>query len=319
MKIWTQLVLGFVLIFAFMIGIALVTYWALASSTETAKWVSHTHEVIAKAQKIEKLLVDMETGQRGFLLTGANEFLKPYNEGREEYTTTFTGLEKLISDNPAQSERIKRIDTLVRKWWNVAAEVEISERRKVVEGAVDVDFLSAILAKGTGKSILDEMRQIIDEMEAEFELDGNTKGNLLARAVAKAMVDQETGQRGFLITGKAEFLEPFLFGQEKLKSAIFALRTLIANSHDRISTDNDLREVEGLAGKWLRLAGNPEIELRRQVDAGQAAPCTNASSSRKNSRMSCLWDCAFLSNSSARALNAAASRFIALVSFCHSP
>ena len=46
MKLRTQLSLGYGLIFAFMIVIAVVTYRGLISSAETAERVSHTHEVI---------------------------------------------------------------------------------------------------------------------------------------------------------------------------------------------------------------------------------------------------------------------------------
>ena len=53
-------------------------------------------------------------------------------------------------------------------------------------------------------------------MISDFRLGGNTNGEALVRAMAKSMVDQETGQRGFLITGKDEFLEPFYLGQKEM-------------------------------------------------------------------------------------------------------
>ncbi len=64
MKLQTQLFLGYALVFFFMIVIAAVNYTGITKLTETAEWVSHTHQVITKAWRIEKLFVDMETGRR---------------------------------------------------------------------------------------------------------------------------------------------------------------------------------------------------------------------------------------------------------------
>ncbi len=42
------------------------------------KWVEHTETVIGKSNEIGKLTVDMQTGLRGYLITGKDEFLTPY-------------------------------------------------------------------------------------------------------------------------------------------------------------------------------------------------------------------------------------------------
>jgi len=269
MKLRTELSLGYALILVFMLVIAVIAFQSFSSFTETVTWVSHTHEVISKAHKVEKLLVDMETGQRGFLITGSEEFLEPYNNGVSEYKTTIADLKSLVSDNSSQLTRLKKIEALVDKWQKVAAQPEINERRKVVKGAIDADHLQDVLVKGVGKSILDEMRGIMDSMEEHFRLDGNMKGQALTGSVAKAMVDQETGQRGFLITGKDEFLEPYRTGQLARVESLKSLRTLLANAHDRITTDDDLNQLESLAVTWLKEAGEVEIALRREVDAGR--------------------------------------------------
>ena len=108
MKLRKQLFSGYVLIFVFMIVIAVVTYLGVVSLTETADWVSHTHEVISKAYRIEKLLVDMETGERGFLITGQEEFLEPYINGIKAYEKAMADLKELVSDNPPRSSGSRR-------------------------------------------------------------------------------------------------------------------------------------------------------------------------------------------------------------------
>ncbi|NRA60277.1 MAG: CHASE3 domain-containing protein [Psychrobium sp.] len=45
------------------------------------KWVTHTYDVIATANNILASAVDMETGMRGYLLAGKEDFLAPYTAG----------------------------------------------------------------------------------------------------------------------------------------------------------------------------------------------------------------------------------------------
>lgn len=209
MKLQIQSFLSYVLIFVLMIVIATDTYRGITALTETANWVSHTHQVISKAHQIE---------------------------------------------------------VLVAKWQNIAVQPEIAARRKIIKGAIDADYLQAILVKGVGKEILDEMRGVIDNMIAEFRKDGNVKGEVLIVTVAKAMVDQETGQRGFLITGNDEFLEPYRQGQKDLKDSITALRTLIADVYDVPDMKRGADKLEKLAADWIKEAATPEIAARVQMN-----------------------------------------------------
>ena len=269
MKLKTLLFSGYSAVFAFIILIGTISYNGLGSLVSTADWVEHTQEVISSARLIEKTIVDMETGQRGFLITGNEKFLEPYHQGVTTYLQTMNLLHGEVADNPAQQAKLIRIKALVNKWQEVAFQPEVDMRRQVDENAFNAEYLQTVLSKGLGKSILDDMRQIMDVMIDDFVLDGNVKGQGLIQAVAKSMVDQETGERGYLITGKDEFLDPFHAGKIDLAASIAALRQLITNAHDRIKVNNSLNNLTLLSKKWLKQAGLVEIELRRQVDAGK--------------------------------------------------
>ncbi|MCP3951171.1 MAG: chemotaxis protein, partial [Desulfobacterales bacterium] len=68
---------------------------------ETYKWVEHTHKVIGEADVMLAAAVDMETGMRGYLLAGVEEFLDPYKGGIETFDETIATLKNTVSDNPA--------------------------------------------------------------------------------------------------------------------------------------------------------------------------------------------------------------------------
>jgi CheY-like chemotaxis protein/signal transduction histidine kinase/CHASE3 domain sensor protein len=171
MKLRTLLGLGYVLVFTLMIILAAVTFQGITSLSDTADWVAHTQKVIRMANLLEKQMVDMETGQRGFLITGNEEFLEPHHEGEEKFTKIMTQLKNLVSDNPAQVKRLENIDNLEKKWLKIAIEPEIIARKEMKKSKYSMKDIAAMIEKGTGKRIMDEMRGKFQEfLQAERDL-----------------------------------------------------------------------------------------------------------------------------------------------------
>jgi len=273
MTISRKMGLGFGIILAFVATLSIVVLFNLANIDRQFSFViRHDALVIANARQLLTLVVDLETGQRGFVITGKDAFLEPY----EKALATFAGLlreeKKLVSDNAQQIELLEQIEASLEEWQKKAARPEIAMRRKVSEATVDAHQLQEILSKGVGKDILDEIRTIEAEMVDRFKIDGNMNGVFFVELIQRLIVDRETGERGFLITGKEEFLEPYYAGQEQLQEAFSQLRTLVANAHDRAGTVSDLHALASLYDKWVKEAAEPEMALRRQVDAGQKTP-----------------------------------------------
>jgi len=171
MKLRTQLVLGYAVVFLFMIAIAGAMYRNSVTLHETEDWVDHTWEVKAYGNLVLKLLVDMETGERGFLITGKEVFLGPYEEGNRAYEKTMDSLKDLVSDNPIQVQRLQEIHALVKKWQEVAAKPEIAARIKMDKNRSSMEEISALIQKGTGKTVMDELRDTLAGfISAEEEL-----------------------------------------------------------------------------------------------------------------------------------------------------
>ncbi|TDC42176.1 CHASE3 domain-containing protein [Micromonospora sp. KC213] len=66
-------------------------------------------EVLVTANHLERLVVDMETGQRGYLLTGREELLQPWEAAGASFGDEARTLEQLVADNPEQQARAERI------------------------------------------------------------------------------------------------------------------------------------------------------------------------------------------------------------------
>jgi len=163
MTLRSKILSGHIISIFFVCIIIAFTLTRISSLVSTIQWVSHTHEVISKAHNIEKLLVDIETGQRGFLITGKENFLEPYTKGTIEHNEVMSELLELISDNPSQALKAKHIDSLVEKWHEQAAIPEIEERRKMNRGEASMQDVSSLIIAETGKDIIDETRYKLKE------------------------------------------------------------------------------------------------------------------------------------------------------------
>jgi PAS domain S-box-containing protein len=80
------------------------------------RWVDHTDQVIANARQLIRYMVDMESGIRGYFLTGDKFFLDSYIAAKPQVPEQLALLEQLTSDNPDQAQRIGEIRDLDLRW-----------------------------------------------------------------------------------------------------------------------------------------------------------------------------------------------------------
>lgn len=133
------------------------------------QWVEHTDRVINNINRSLKLSVDMETGMRGFLLTGDERFLDPYEVAKPAIMSELQGLEELVADNPDQVDRFKRLAAL-QSSWNEFAQEMITLRR------TGGDYQTPIKDR-RGKRLADEMRdqyELAANVEHQLRLTRNT-------------------------------------------------------------------------------------------------------------------------------------------------
>ncbi|MFE7083493.1 CHASE3 domain-containing protein [Priestia megaterium] len=84
--------------------------------------IHHDIQVHDLTNRIEKHLLDMETGQRGFIITGEKSYLEPYNNGKTKWENDYNRLYNLLSDNPNQQEKLKEIKVTIEHWIQTAGE-----------------------------------------------------------------------------------------------------------------------------------------------------------------------------------------------------
>lgn len=146
-----------------MIVVASVALVQFSSLKEDNDWVDHTYEVIIKAHQIEKLMVDLETGQRGFIITGKNNFLEPYEQSKHIIISNIGKLKEKVSDNIPQVARLSQLEREINKWLDTAGQPEIDARNQYSRGEVSFEFLAQMLIDETGKDLVDNSRNLLKD------------------------------------------------------------------------------------------------------------------------------------------------------------
>ena len=192
-----KIVMGSCITLVLLIILTFVSSRSIQSLVETSKLVEHTHQVLQNSFLIEKLIVDMETGERGFLISGKEEFLEPYETGKELLVSALAKTKVLVADNPEQVLKLNEIEQTINLWQEKAGIPEIEKRKEVVLNSNALSDFAKLHTRTVGKEIFDNIRYEFKVIRAEFEFEKNHQGIIVSLEAIKSLVDMETGQRGF--------------------------------------------------------------------------------------------------------------------------
>ena len=148
------------------IFVVIVNTWVAFRSVDgllkSEDLVKHTLQVINQVELIMSAAKDAETGNRGFLITGDDNYLAPYTEAAKELPGDLNGFQYLTSDSPSQQAHLLEMRAVLEQRLALLAE-GISERRLGSRN----DELHLLVLSGTGKAEMDHLRRLADQMEAE--------------------------------------------------------------------------------------------------------------------------------------------------------
>lgn len=176
---------GFAVALACLLLTGAVTWWSARQNVETFRAVDHTHEVL---NTLDGLLVDMlnaETGMRGFIISGKDAFLEPYQAGIAAVQKALAEARRLTRDNPHQQRRLAALEPLLQK------EVAIQARLIQLRRSGDFDGAQRIVTSGEGKETMDEIRKLMAELKGEeYQLlqARSAKAQLLARTTIAIVI-----------------------------------------------------------------------------------------------------------------------------------
>ena len=117
----------------------------------------HDIEVHDLANQIHKNVLDMETGMRGYVITGDEEYLEPYNLASRSWLGNYNKLHSLLAENGKQQRNLEEIKPLIMEWISNSGEYVINQKKENNIAALNEHF-----ENNTGKEITDQLRTQFD-------------------------------------------------------------------------------------------------------------------------------------------------------------
>ncbi|WNG44467.1 HAMP domain-containing protein [Archangium minus] len=162
-----KLYLAFGSMIAVLLLVVGISYSSFEKLSEANRWDKHSYEVLQEINGTMKSLVDMETGLRGFAITGDEKFLEPLQSGKAGFTQHFARARELTTDNPRQQERLQMLREDYQRWLSHEVEPLVELRRKATSGEVPVDEVVGFVGTARGKQFMDGMREGMAQLSNE--------------------------------------------------------------------------------------------------------------------------------------------------------
>jgi methyl-accepting chemotaxis protein len=161
---WTfgkKIAVGFALSFVLMAMIGILAFRSINTLSNTSQVVAHTHLVLDRLADVLNVLQDAEIGGRGYIITGDDSFLQPYQNAETKILTVVKDLRVLIADNPAQQKRLTQAEPII------AAKMALTKRYIEMRKARETETVIKLVQAGEGQKLMDELRLIFGAMEQE--------------------------------------------------------------------------------------------------------------------------------------------------------
>ena len=159
---------GVAIIMAVLFANAVISYQNTQQLVSNNAWVQHTFQVISELELTLSLLKDVETGQRGYLITHDSVYLEPYQQAMSEIGGHVDRVATLTGDNEIQQHRIPQLRQLVAERLNIAREnIDLEQNGKHAEA------VGSVISQA-GKSKMDQVRDLAREHHPKILWCGTT-------------------------------------------------------------------------------------------------------------------------------------------------
>jgi methyl-accepting chemotaxis protein len=160
LSIGIKIAIGFVIILIMFIIVSIVTIQNTKRLHDAAVHVDHTYNVLEKIEKVSSDLKDAEIGQRGYLITGMQNYLEPYNAALGALQEDMDSLQK-VTTNPYLQSRINELRSLVTD--------KLAELKQTINLRRNTGFEAALemVLTDSGKNTMDDIRVVLSDMTNE--------------------------------------------------------------------------------------------------------------------------------------------------------
>ena len=227
-----------------LVGMVLLLERDFKRTQDAQGWVVHSYRVMNSAESLLSMMKDGEIGERGFMLSGDERYLAPYNSATAALPNSLKELKALTSDNPHQQSRWFEIKRLTDE------RMAILKRGIELRRASGVDAAIAAVRSRQGVQVMDELRSALNAAMSEEQL-------LLVERTAIAK-DQASRERWVLGLGSVALIILLVFAsvvieretvrREEITEALRRHADLLEQAHDSLL----ICRLGGAIGYWNR-------------------------------------------------------------------
>ncbi|MBI0578082.1 CHASE3 domain-containing protein [Neobacillus cucumis] len=123
---------------------------------------SHDIQVHDLVNQLQKNVLNMETGMRGYVITGDSQYLEPYKEGSRSWLDNYNNLHSLLMYNTNQKHNLEEIKPLIQSWIKDSGEYVIEAKKANDSAALNQHF-----KENTGKKLTDQLNTQFDSFLKE--------------------------------------------------------------------------------------------------------------------------------------------------------
>ena len=203
----SKLIGGVLAAAALLLFAAGLSYRSLARNAGDRQWVVHTYQVMGQLAAILQGLTDAETGERGYILTGGDSYLAPYERGLSAVRESTAEVRKLTADNLKQQHSLDTMEPVI------ADRLRELQERIQVRRDLGLAAGAAAVREGAGKEYMDRIRAIINEMKNEevrlltlrsAELDASSRKTRAALVLGELLALLFLGIAGWIVRAEMQ-------------------------------------------------------------------------------------------------------------------
>ncbi len=228
-----QVFAGFAVSVILVFIVGLLSYRSINQSRNDAALVDHTQKVIRTSDELLQLLIDAETGMRGYVAADKKQLLDPYYAALLQINNDLGELKNLIPDNPVQVKRVEKLNSLVGIQLGILKEnIETRDNKGLDYMVKNNMFLS-------GKQNMDQIRAVlssIDETENHLLTIRKENSN---ESSTQALIIIITGSFIFLVIIVVLFyyIQGTFDRQKKIEGEILSTNVQL----ERVLTENEVK------------------------------------------------------------------------------
>ncbi|QJD67631.1 HAMP domain-containing protein [Xanthomonas campestris pv. badrii] len=164
LSISAQLIIGFGAVVLVMLAVGGTSLKNQATLQDAVAINEHTFKVIATGDAMLTQALNIETGARGYLLSGKQEHLQPFENGQKGFQKNFADAKQLTADNPVQQARLDKLDV---------AYTQLLDTEKGIiairESTDDREKIASVFGEGRDRAAMGVLRSVVGEFKNEEE------------------------------------------------------------------------------------------------------------------------------------------------------